>query len=156
LSYLIDGHNLIPKIQGLSLSNIDDEMELVGLLQIFCRINRRKVEVFFDGAAPGFCGKRRHGMVVANYIRRGIPADLAMIDQMRKIGRAAPNWTVVSSDHLILSEARALHFRLIKSEDFAVKIIESLSENNSKPNSEMDKDSSADNINEWLNLFGGE
>jgi hypothetical protein len=156
LSYLIDGHNLIPKIQGLSLSNLDDEMELVELLQIFCRINRRKVEVFFDGAEPGFSGKRRHGMVVANYIRRGIPADLAMIDQMRKIGRAAPNWTVVSSDNQILTEARALHFRLIKSEDFATKLIESLSKNNSKPNPERDLESSAENINEWLDIFGGE
>ena len=37
MPYLIDGHNLIPKVRGLSLQSMDDEMELVELLQEFCR-----------------------------------------------------------------------------------------------------------------------
>ena len=38
MPYLIDGHNLIPKVAGLSLKAVDDEMQLIELLQEFCRI----------------------------------------------------------------------------------------------------------------------
>ena len=37
MPYLIDGHNLIPKL-GLRLDSVDDEMELVAILQEFCRL----------------------------------------------------------------------------------------------------------------------
>ena len=50
---IIDGHNLIPKIPGLSLQAIDDETQLVELLGEYCRLSRRQVEVFFDNAPPG-------------------------------------------------------------------------------------------------------
>ena len=36
MPYLIDGHNLIPKL-GLRLESLDDEMELIAILQEFCR-----------------------------------------------------------------------------------------------------------------------
>ena len=35
MSYLIDGHNLIPKIPGLTLRQMDDENELIEILQRF-------------------------------------------------------------------------------------------------------------------------
>ena len=53
MPYIIDGHNLIPRIPDLSLQDIDDEMQLVEMLQDFCRISRKKVEVYFDNAPPG-------------------------------------------------------------------------------------------------------
>ena len=37
MPYLIDGHNLIPKL-GLRLDLPDDEMQLIGILQEFCRL----------------------------------------------------------------------------------------------------------------------
>jgi len=37
MSYLIDGHNLIPKLK-LRLDNPKDENELIALLQEFCRL----------------------------------------------------------------------------------------------------------------------
>lgn len=44
MPYLIDGHNLIPKI-GLRLSEPDDELELIRLLQDFARLRRQPIEV---------------------------------------------------------------------------------------------------------------
>ena len=44
MPYLIDGHNLIPKL-GLRLDSMDDEMELIAILQEFCRVERRQVDV---------------------------------------------------------------------------------------------------------------
>ena len=49
MPYLIDGHNLIPKL-GLRLDSVDDEMELVAILQEFARLERSQIEVYFDGA----------------------------------------------------------------------------------------------------------
>ena len=50
---VIDGHNLVPKIPGLSLHEVDDEERLLALLQAYARAKRKKIEVFFDGAPPG-------------------------------------------------------------------------------------------------------
>ena len=78
MAYLIDGHNLIPKIAGLSLSAIDDEQELINRLQAYCRRERKTVEVFFDQAPPGFAGTRAYGAVKAHFVRKGRTADEAI------------------------------------------------------------------------------
>ena len=67
MPYLIDGHNLIPKVPGLSLKAIDDEMQLVEKLQEFCRRRGKQVEVFFDKAPPGGRRVRVFGPVTARF-----------------------------------------------------------------------------------------
>ena len=69
--FLIDGHNLIPKIPGMSLESLDDELGLIKQLQIYCRISRDSVEVFFDRAAPGQAGTKNHGVVKVHFIPLG-------------------------------------------------------------------------------------
>jgi len=79
MPYLIDGHNLIPKIAGLSLQDIDDETRLVEMLQDYCRRRGKKgVEVFFDNAPPGQPSKRVYGTVTAHFVRTGRTADAAI------------------------------------------------------------------------------
>ena len=65
MPYLIDGHNLIPKL-GLRLDACDDELALVTRLQEFCRLRRAQVEVYFDGAPPGQPASRKFGAVTAH------------------------------------------------------------------------------------------
>jgi uncharacterized protein len=101
MPYLIDGHNLIPKVPGLNLSDIDDEMELVELLQVFCRRKRKTAEVYFDQAPPGFSGRRRFGQVTAYFVPQGHSADDAIRQRLKHLGKAARNWAVVSSDHQV-------------------------------------------------------
>ena len=72
---LIDGHNLIPKIRGLSLSDENDEEKLIQILQDYCRIKRKTVEVYFDGAPMDHAGTRNFGNVKAHFIRKGTTAD---------------------------------------------------------------------------------
>ncbi len=67
MPYLIDGHNLIPKV-GLRLDSPDDEMELVAILQEFARLKRQQVEVYFDGAPIGYDGARSMGTVRAHFV----------------------------------------------------------------------------------------
>lgn len=88
MPYLIDGHNLIPKL-GLRLDSLDDEMELVAILQEFCRLERRQVDVFFDGAPSSQAGTRKLGAVTANFSPFGSSADNAIRNRLKKLGKAA-------------------------------------------------------------------
>jgi predicted RNA-binding protein with PIN domain len=106
MAYIVDGHNLIPKIPGLSLRALDDEMQLIELLQEFCRVRRKKVELYFDNAPPGQAQVRKFGWVTARFIRQGSSADQAIHNRLEALGAAARNWTVVSSDQAVQSSAR--------------------------------------------------
>src|SRR5512140_502536 len=101
MPYLIDGHNLIPKL-GLRLDSFDDELELVGRLNEYCRLSRKTgLEVYFDNAAPGSPETRRMGLLTAHFVRKPRIADEAIRLRLKKLGKAARNWTVVSSDRSV-------------------------------------------------------
>ncbi len=119
MPYLIDGHNLIPKVPGLSLQEMDDEQHLLEMLQEFCRRQRKQVEVFFDNAPPGGVRARNLGSVTARFVRQGTTADDAIRKRLANLGRAARNWTVVSSDQAVQAEARAVQAQPMPSESFA-------------------------------------
>lgn len=121
MTYIIDGHNLIPKIPGINLSDTDDENKLIHILQQFCRLRRTKAIVYFDQAPPGMSGGKNFGSVRANYIRQGRTADDAIMEKLRNMGRRARNVTVISSDRQVQQAARAVHAKVMSSEDFAAK-----------------------------------
>ena len=150
MPYLIDGHNLIPKL-GLRLDSIDDEIQLIGILQEFCRLQRRDAEVYFDGAPVGQARAQKFGVVTAHFVRLGTTADAAIKSQLKKLGRAARNWIVVSSDHEVQNSARVVHADVISSEKF-VELLKKSSSSESKSNTE-NKLSSVE-VEEWLKLFG--
>ena len=118
MAYLVDGHNLIPKL-GLRLDAPDDELDLVARLLEYCRVRRTGVEVYFDGAPPGAASTRKSGAVTAHFIRLGSSADAAIEGRLARLAAAARNWTVVSSDGRVQRAARAAHARVLSSEDFA-------------------------------------
>jgi len=122
MPYLIDGHNLIPKIPGLSLSDLDDEIALLQLLQAFANQHKAKVEVFFDQAPAARAGSRSYGSVKAHFVRQNSTADKAMINRLSRMGKEAKNWTVVTSDREILVEARSAHSQILKSAEFAAEL----------------------------------
>ena len=154
MKYLVDGHNLIPKMRGMSLQNVDDELRLIEVLQVFCRVRRHAVEVFFDLAPPGMSGKRPAGVVVAHFVRQGRTADEAIVARLDQLGRSAQNWTVVTSDRQVQSEARAHQARLVSSEQFAADLLEVLQQAQTSQSGNHDK-MSEDELNDWLKLFGG-
>lgn len=151
MPFLIDGHNLIPKL-GLRLDSADDEMELVAVLQEFTRLSRRAVEVYFDGAPAGHAGTRSLGTIKAHFVRLGQTADSAIRARLQKMGRAAQNWTVVSSDHEVQSAARAARAESITAQEF-VKLLGQARRSAPKPGEEgvMSKRE----LEEWLGLFAG-
>jgi predicted RNA-binding protein with PIN domain len=151
--YIIDGHNLIPKIPGMSLQDIDDEIQLVNLLQEFCRIRRKQVEVYFDNAPPGSPGARNYGSVVARFIRQGGTADQAIQKKLKRLGREARNWTVVSSDGEVQISARAARAKILTAEVFAQQLSEALGDTADR-NLEADGDLSPEEVEDWMQIFG--
>ena len=149
MPYLIDGHNLIPKL-GLRLDSMDDEMELVTILQEFCRLERKKVEVYFDGAPTPHAGTRKLGTVTAHFIQLGRTADDAIRKRLKKMGKSARNWSVVSSDRQVQAETRAAKAEIISSDDFAKRLRRA---RNSAPKPASDRPLSDQEVDDWLKMF---
>lgn len=150
--YLIDGHNLIPKLAGFSLRAMDDEEQLIPLLQTFSRVRRQPVEVFFDGAPPGQSGMRHYGTLTVHFVRRGRTADEAIRLRLEKLGAGARNYRVVSSDRQVQAEAHSRHAGSISSEDFARELQLALDEGQNSL--EGPGPLSDGEIDAWLQLFG--
>lgn len=155
MPYLIDGHNLIPKITGFQLDEIDDEMKLIKLLIEYTRISRKQVEVFFDNSPAGQARLRTYGSVVARFVRSGETADDAISKKLIRLEREARNWTVVSSDRQVQSMARSTHAQVISAEAFAEQITKTL-QTSQTGDKQTANSSDSDDIDEWLKLFGSE
>ena len=113
---IIDGHNLIPHLPGLSLGDADDEDQLIQVLQEYARLRRVSIEVFFDGAPAA--GLRKLGRVQAHFVQSGTTADEAIMARLRSLGKRARNTQVVSSDRQVQQAARAVHAVVISSSEF--------------------------------------
>ena len=150
MPYLIDGHNLIPKV-GLHLNSPDDEMELVAILKEFARLKRQQVEVYFDGAPIGQAGTRKLGTVRAHFVPLGQTADSAIRLRLKKMEKDAKNWIIVSSDHEVQSAARVVRAQIVTSEEF-VKMLRAATNSAPKASTE-NKKLSAQEVDEWLKLF---
>ncbi len=150
MPYLIDGHNLIPKV-GLRLDSPDDELELVAILQNFARLKRQQIEVYFDGAPIGQAGSRRLGTVRAHFVRLGQTADEAIRARLDKMAKDARNWIVVSSDREVQNAARTNHAQTISAEEF-VKMLREAGKPIPKANTK-EKRLSAAEVDEWLEIF---
>lgn len=119
MQLIIDGHNLIPHLPGINLSDLDDEDQLVNWLMQYCRLKRSKAHVFFDQAPIGHSGVKTRGSVTVHYVPQGRIADDAIKAYLKKLGKAARNVTVVSSDRQVTAAAHSYHTGVITSEAFA-------------------------------------
>jgi len=153
MPFLIDGHNLIPKIPGLSLNIPDDEEALVRLLQDFCRQNRKKVEVYFDNAPPGQPRKRNFGMVTAHFVSQGSSADAAIRARLRNLGAAARNWVVVTSDREIAAASRESRARVIPAEEFARTLAARGPTGETPPEKDENISLDQESVEDWLAIF---
>lgn len=154
MPYIIDGHNLIPKIPGLSLKALDDENQLIKLLQEFCRRSRKQVDVYFDNAPPDGVRAHNYGLLTARFIRAGTTADTAIRNRLTKLGRTARNWTVVSSDQGVQQSARAAQAQSLASEAFAALLGKTINETGQDAGEKNDIAISPDELDDWMRLFG--
>ena len=149
MPYLIDGHNLIPKV-GLHLDSVDDEVELVTILQEFCRRERKQVDVYFDGAPAPHAGTCKRGAVTAHFVQLGTTADDAIRHRLKTLGKSAKNWIVISSDRQVQAEAKAAQAEVTSSDTFAAMLTTTRADSRKVGN---DRKLTEDEVDEWIRLF---
>lgn len=150
LKLLIDGHNLIGKMPGLSLADIDDEENLVAMLRKYAMRRRARIVVVFDSGSPG---GRSHelsgGGVEAVFAANGhTNADRVIIERIREVKRPQ-EWAVVSGDRSIQHEAKRRRMRVIESAAFARQ----LAPPETAEPTRQEKPLPDDDIEEWFDLF---
>ncbi len=150
---IIDGHNLIPHISGLSLTHLDDEQELIRLLQEYARLSRKQVEVYFDNAQPGQSGMRKYGTLAVHFVRAGLAADEAIRSRLEKLGRAARNWLVVSSDQRVQTYARSMHALVKSSPAFAEEMRTVMRQSSKASGSHQEAGLDENEVAQWLEIF---
>jgi hypothetical protein len=149
--YLIDGHNLIAAMPGITLSDLDDEHALIQALVGFARTSRRSITVYFDRGsllAPTISNVAR---VKVHFVRPPRTADDAICSHIQRLGQEAPNWTVVSSDGEVRAAARHAGARVIDSHAFASRF--STSPEAETEREKPDPNLGPEEIQAWEKLF---
>jgi len=123
MPYLIDGHNLIGRLPGLSLEDPDDEAKLLARLRAFCAREGSSATVYFDGALVNAANEPARSGVTARFVAPPQSADAAIRRHLERLGRQAPNWIVVSSDAAVAEEARRRRARVESSDAFAHRLL---------------------------------
>lgn len=156
MNLLVDGHNLIGRIPGLSLADADDEAALVLLLRRYATQRRgRKVVVVFDGGVYGHPQHLDGYGVVCSFARSPEDADLQLIKRLKKIARPR-EWALVSSDRQVAAAARERGVRVISAEQFAKQLLHTTSAGAAapEPGTRADLQLSEAEVEEWLRIFG--
>ena len=149
---LIDGHNLIGKLPDIHLDDPDDEAKLVIRLRSYCARTSKRVTVVFDHGLPG--GHSRElsgGGVEVVFAPTGRTADGILCERIRR-ARDPRGLMVVTSDRQIIAVAQSRGARVIRSEEFAAQLSAPRTVETSE--AERDVNLSAEEVNEWLKMFG--
>lgn len=160
MEYYIDGHNLIPKLQGIRLSDDNDELALLERLQEFARLSRKKCTVFFDKAPENRTRSESYGTLHVVYVTHQTKADEEIIARVNKAGKArAAEITVVSSDQHVQWQCRQAGAKILESERFAAEMNNTFSGKNQpakvrRAEPRIEPKLSSKEVDEWLKLFG--
>jgi len=151
---LIDGHNLIGQIPGMSLADPDDEGDLVMLLRRYATARRgRKVVVVFDHGVYGH-PQRLDGYGVSCYFARSPQdADAQLIKRIRAL-KHPRDWTLVTSDRQVARAAEDRGVRVISSHEFARRLTAPARPRATSQEERRDIRLSEAEVEEWLRLFG--
>jgi len=147
MPYIIDGHNLIGHLSGISLSDMDDEQLLLSMLEVYFKGIRKKAFVYFDQGS--IFGNRdfNSAFLEVKFVRFPKTADQAIIEKLKSLKGNAKNFHIVSSDNWVINNSQKLGAKVISSEFFGRKIIEK-NRIAKKKNTTND-----DNVEYWLNIF---
>jgi len=147
MPYIIDGHNLIGKIPGLSLTDLDDEVALYNLLEDYFKSIRKKAVIYFDHGNVINKGQLKGAFVNAKFIKSPSSADEAIVLEIKRLKGNARNYTVISSDNWVINNVLSAGAHTIKSEEFASTI--ALRSNTGK----TQKKPSENDTDYWLDIF---
>ncbi len=149
MPYLIDGHNLIGQMPGLSLDDPHDEAKLVERLKGFMARTGKRCTVIFDGGLPGGYSRDLSTFSVqAVFAHSGTTADAIILERIRS-ARDPGELVVVSADQQIVEAALRRRMSVLSPAVLARQM-------NAPDKRDPDPHLTPDEIQEWLDLFGGE
>jgi predicted RNA-binding protein with PIN domain len=150
---LVDGHNLIGQMPGLSLADVDDEARLVLLLRGYATRKRgRQVVVVFDRGVYGHPQQLNGYGVSCLFAKSPQDADAQLIRRLRALRRPR-EWTLVSSDRQVARVAEECGVRVIGAREFAAQLQAPTALARpaaEKPEARL----SPAEVEEWLRIFG--
>jgi hypothetical protein len=154
MRYLIDGHNLIGAMSGLSLSDPDDEAKLVLRLKQFAAGRKAQITVIFDHGLPGGRSKLSDGPVEAVFAGSHTNADKVLRERIRD-EKQPGQLTLVSNDREVIAAAKARKISVARSTEFAAQMDAAAAppaRRQARPSEEPRL--SDDEVDEWMKLFG--
>lgn len=147
---LIDGHNLIGQIKDLSLSDPDDEEQLLERLAVYQRRRHSPITVVFDpGSHGGPAASVEHSGIHVLYARSGQKADDVICRLVRQ-ARDRQGCVVVSSDRAIQAEVRRLGATVVSAQEFARQLT---ALPRPKTPSQKERPPSPAEVEAWLKIF---
>lgn len=122
---LIDGHNLIGHLPGISLADQDDEAQLVMLLRRYAARKRsRRIIVVFDHGVYGHPHNLNGYGVQCHFAINPKDADKEMVRRMRAIQQPDKHdWQVVTSDRAVAHVAHTRGITVVASDVFADRLL---------------------------------
>lgn len=155
MPYLIDGHNLIARLSDIDLEDPDDEAKLVLKLRGFAAKQGKKCTVIFDGGLPGGCSSMSTRSVQVIFASAFHASADSLLKQRIRNTRDAANWTLVSSDNEVLDCARSHKMKHMTSARFSQQLRRQ-SHQQDRRGEEVQVQVSKDEVDEWLDIFGGD
>jgi predicted RNA-binding protein with PIN domain len=149
MHYLIDGYNLIGKINIISFSDINKEQKLIDFISHNVSNIKDRFTLVFDGKNiyEPFGSKTKAGKFTSIFTPNDQSADDYILDYIKN-KKNLSGLTIISSDREITTYAKYKRALYCKSEDFIKKLLLN------KPNQEKTiKHIENDNIDYWLNKF---
>jgi uncharacterized protein len=153
MNLLVDGHNLIGQLPGISMADPDDEAQLVMLLRRYATRKRgRQVVVVFDRGVYGHPQQLDGYGVTCHFAKSPQDADTQLLRRIRALPRPA-GWALVSSDRQVARAAEERGVRVIGAREFAAQLL-ALGAPPAPSAEKEDVRLSEAEIAEWLRLFG--
>ncbi|MBM4423598.1 MAG: hypothetical protein FJ030_09435 [Chloroflexi bacterium] len=151
--YLIDGHNLIGQMPGLSLDDPHDEAKLAMHVRRFCVHERRKATIIFDGGLPGGVSRLSNSDVTVIFASdRRTTADDLLLNRIRN-ERNPGGLIVVTSDQKIANAARQRRMTVKPSREFAREVSRAAKAARGA-GAEKERGLSKEELEEWEAMFG--
>ena len=156
MHWLIDGHNLIGQMPNLQLSDPNDEEKLLEYLHRYrARTGHRLTVVFDAGQTFHPAQTKKQGGLTIKFVAHGQTADQVIKKRLRKV-RNPQGTMVVTSDRAVQQAARQAGVRVVPAQEFGQQLLQLSGKSKSEEdeNTQADLHLSADEVEEWLAIFG--
>ena len=154
MPYLIDGHNLIAQMPGMTIADADDEFQLVLRLRQFSARKKQKITVVFDHGIPGgWSSKLSTGPVKVIFAGSHSNADRIIMERIRE-AKTPTNIKLVTSDREIRRAGEARRVEVISSQEFVQMLFKPPSgAHQPQRDAREDVKLSKDEVKEWMRVF---